>query len=186
MTKVVGFVGSPRKGANTDVLVRAVLAGAAEAGAQTEAYYLNELDIKGCQACEACKERQHCVLEDDMQPLYKAIAEADAVVIGSPIYAAYLTGQTKLFLDRWYAFFDRELISRMPKDKRFALIVTYGDEGDDVYSAAIDSLTPIIQLTSPASIETLVFPGTKDKDSAARNPDILRRAHELGRRLVGG
>lgn len=44
--KVVGIVGSPRKGGNTDVLVEAVLDGCERAGAQTEKIRLDDLEIK--------------------------------------------------------------------------------------------------------------------------------------------
>ncbi len=185
MARVIGSVGSPRKGGNTDTLVKAVLAGAAEEHAETCIYYLNDLSIRGCQACEACKDEQACAIDDDMKPIYKEIVEADGIVIGSPIYAAYFSGQTKLFSDRCYAFFDRDLARWLPKGKRFALIVTYGDEGDEVYNSAIEGLTAIVQLTSPAWLETLILSGTTDKDSAARNLDIMRRAHLLGQRLAG-
>jgi multimeric flavodoxin WrbA len=48
---VVGFVGSPRKGMNTDTLVGRVLEGAKSVGADIEKIYLNDLEIKPCQAC---------------------------------------------------------------------------------------------------------------------------------------
>ncbi len=185
MAKVIGFVGSPRKGGNTDTLVQAVLAGAADKGAETKIYYLNDLAIKGCQGCEACKDDQACATDDEMQPIYKEIIEADGIVIGSPIYAAYLSGQTKLFMDRWYAFFDRDLVSWLPQGKRFVLVITYGDEGDEVYNSVVVSLGTLVRMTSPELLEILVLSGTEDKDSASRNRDILRRARLLGYRLAG-
>jgi hypothetical protein len=42
--KVLGIVGSPRRGGNTETLVDEVLAGAAEAGALTEKVVLSKLD----------------------------------------------------------------------------------------------------------------------------------------------
>ena len=49
--KVVGMIGSPRKGMNTDTLVTRVLEGAKAVGAETEKIYLNDLNIMPCQAC---------------------------------------------------------------------------------------------------------------------------------------
>lgn len=46
--KVVGIVGSPRRGSNTEILVEQVLAGAAAAGAETQIFRLNDLNIRGC------------------------------------------------------------------------------------------------------------------------------------------
>jgi len=56
--KVVGFVGSPRRDGNTDVLVRKILQGAASQGAQTKVFYLNEMDFKGCQGGAARANRK--------------------------------------------------------------------------------------------------------------------------------
>ncbi len=41
---VIGIVGSPRKGFNTDTLVQAVLDGAKDEGTQATKYYLTDLN----------------------------------------------------------------------------------------------------------------------------------------------
>ena len=53
--KIIGINASPRKNANTQTLVEAVLNGAAKKGAQTRLVNLRELDIHGCIGCEGCK-----------------------------------------------------------------------------------------------------------------------------------
>ncbi|MGB9826100.1 MAG: flavodoxin family protein, partial [Desulfofundulus sp.] len=89
--KVVGIIGSPRRGGNTETLVERVLAGAAAAGAETQVFRLNEMNIRGCQACYYCKEHGRCRQEDDMVQIYRALLEADGIVLGSPIYMGYVT-----------------------------------------------------------------------------------------------
>ncbi|HJJ59455.1 MAG TPA: NAD(P)H-dependent oxidoreductase, partial [Methanocorpusculum sp.] len=54
MTKVIGIVGSARKG-NGLALTKAALEGAAEAGAETELIRLADLQIKPCLDCGYCK-----------------------------------------------------------------------------------------------------------------------------------
>ena len=53
--KIIGINASPRKKANTQTLVAAILAGAEEKGATTRMVNLRELDINGCLGCEGCK-----------------------------------------------------------------------------------------------------------------------------------
>ena len=67
--RVLGIVGSPRRGGNTEVLVDEVLAAAAEAGALVEKVVLNELDILPCQACDDCQASGRCVQQDDLPAL---------------------------------------------------------------------------------------------------------------------
>jgi len=70
--KITGFVGSPRKGGNTDVLVRQALSGAEEGGAATRLVYLNDVAFRDCQGCWFCKRAGACRLNDGMEELYEA------------------------------------------------------------------------------------------------------------------
>ncbi|MBQ6352033.1 MAG: flavodoxin family protein, partial [Lentisphaeria bacterium] len=56
--KVLAINGGPRKNWNTDSLLKAVLDGAAAAGAETEMVYLYDLKFRGCVSCLACKLRK--------------------------------------------------------------------------------------------------------------------------------
>ncbi|WP_319378687.1 flavodoxin family protein [uncultured Methanocorpusculum sp.] len=99
---IIGFIGSYRKGGNTDTAVRTVLEGAMNLGADVEAVYLNDYTITDCIGCEACKTTFECVIRDDMQKIYAKIMEADGVVIGSPTYFYNVTGIIKKMIDRLY------------------------------------------------------------------------------------
>ena len=72
------------KGMNTDTLVAAALAGARSAGAVTEKIYLNDLDIRPCQACDESPAPDHCRYHNGMDVVYEAIETADGLVIGTP------------------------------------------------------------------------------------------------------
>ena len=56
--KIIAINGSPRKGWNTDILLKKALEGAASAGAETEMVYLYDLKFRGCISCMACKLRK--------------------------------------------------------------------------------------------------------------------------------
>jgi len=98
--KITGFVGSPRKGGNTDVLVRQALSGAEEGGAATRLVYLNDVAFRDCQGCGFCKRAGACRLNDGMEELYEAIRESDGIIVGSPVYFADITPETKALIDR--------------------------------------------------------------------------------------
>ena len=53
--RVIGINASPRKKANTQTLVEAILSGAEEKGAETNLVNLSESKLTGCLGCEACK-----------------------------------------------------------------------------------------------------------------------------------
>lgn len=101
--KAIGFIGSPRKTGNTAWAVNKILEGAKKAGAETEAFYSGDLTLTPCQGCLDCVKSNRCAITDDMQKLYDALKQADALVLGSPVYMGQMSAQAKLFTDRLFA-----------------------------------------------------------------------------------
>jgi len=102
--KIIGFVASPHKEGNTAWIVNKILEGARDQGAETQSWYFSDLDIKPCQGCLGChKGDRGCIVNDDMQKLYGAIEQADAIVLGAPIYMGQMSAQAKIFTDRLFA-----------------------------------------------------------------------------------
>lgn len=102
--KVLGIVGSPRKGGNTEIMVEEALAAAREDGAETDIFLLYDKTIAGCDGCHSCFETGKCRINDDMQSLYTKMEEADAILFGSPVYFHYVTAQAKAVIDRTFCY----------------------------------------------------------------------------------
>ncbi len=103
--KILAFNGSPRKEWNTATLLNKALEGAASQGATTELFHIYDLNYKGCISCFACKiiggkSYGKCPIQDDLAPIFKQIEEADAIILGSPIYFGRVTGEMASFMDR--------------------------------------------------------------------------------------
>ena len=124
--------GSPRKNSTTAKLLKKALEGAASQGAEVEFIQLNQLSIKGCQGCFACKKRGgksygRCAQKDDMTPLYEKLEQAKAFFLGSPIYFGTITASAKAFVERLYPYLNyRDLSSNFPKKINTGLIYTMG------------------------------------------------------------
>ncbi|MHB9294753.1 hypothetical protein PilKf_00480 [Pillotina sp. SPG140] len=104
--KVIAINGSPRKEANTAKLLHAVLEGAQSSGAETELIHLIDINYQGCISCFACKRKEtpyigSCALHDGLTPVLEKAMEADAVVLGSPIYIGDVTGMMRSFIERF-------------------------------------------------------------------------------------
>ena len=104
--KAIGINGSPRKGWNTETLVKRALEGAASVGAETELIQLYAEPIKGCLECFACKRKGNktgglCAIRDNLRPLLEKVLAADVVIIGSPNYFGYPSGMVRSFLERF-------------------------------------------------------------------------------------
>jgi multimeric flavodoxin WrbA len=130
---VFGINGSPRKKWNTSTLLMKSLEGAASQGADTELIHLYDLDYKGCKSCFACKiidgpHNGKCALKDDLSLILKRIEkEADAIIIGTPIYFGSMTGEMRSFLERLLfpmIQYSQPFISTFPRKINTAVIYT--------------------------------------------------------------
>ena len=93
--------GSPRKKGLISQMLRIFHEQAIASGIEVTEVYANDLQIKPCMGCMACRSKRHCVLpEDDAQRVLKLIEQADAIVIGAPCYWGNIPGQLKLLFDR--------------------------------------------------------------------------------------
>jgi len=101
MHRILGIVGSPRPGGNTEFLMDRLLAAAQAEGAETRIYTLAAKTIAPCIDCRGCTDRQpYCTQSDDMQPLYDHMLWADAIVFGTPVYMGTISAQLKAVFDR--------------------------------------------------------------------------------------
>lgn len=106
MTKIMIINGSPRKNFNTAKMLKEATRGAEDAGAEVEYVNLYDITYKGCISCLICKrkgiEQQGlCFYKDDLRPLLEKCLNADAIIIGSPVYHSYPTGMMRSFLERF-------------------------------------------------------------------------------------
>ena len=97
--------GSPRKKWNTDQALDKAMEGAASLGFETEKVHLYDQEYKGCVSCFACKIKNSktnglCAVKDALRPILEKAHEADVIIIGSPVYYSYPTGQMRSFLER--------------------------------------------------------------------------------------
>ncbi|WP_440948662.1 flavodoxin family protein [Methanosarcina sp. T3] len=130
--KVIAINGSPRKKWNTATLLEKALEGAASEGAETEIIHLYDLDFKGCTSCFACKLKGgksygKCAMKDELTPVLERLDDADAVILGSPIYLGNLTGEMRSFMERYvfpYLVYSNDLPSLYPKNIPIGFIYT--------------------------------------------------------------
>ncbi len=99
--KVVGINGSSRKDGNTALLIKTVFEELHKAGIDTELIQLAEADIQPCKACFACRGKGNCVCTGDaFCDIFRRMAEADGILLGSPVYSADVSAKMKAFLER--------------------------------------------------------------------------------------
>ena len=124
---VIGFSsGGVGRESNADRMVKAILE---KSGHDTEFVKLTELNYSACKGCvQLCAGPQVCRLEDDLLPYYQKLKEADAVVLGSPIYFGSINATMLAFLERFFGYRHVDLVIQK---KPFVLALSGGGRSLD-------------------------------------------------------
>ena len=173
--KILAIHGSPRTiSSTTRKLAGLVLEGAAEAGAETEMIDLTDHAVIPCTACEACSLNGICVHNDGVPNLVARMQEADAIILGSPVYIDNISGQMKVFFDRLADAIHYQVLAG-----KFGCSVatTYESGGDDVI-AYLNHVLNYLGIISVGGISV----ATGGKTEAVGENEETARA--LGRKLA--
>lgn len=188
--RVLCIYGSPRVHGNTDGLMDAFAEGVEAAGGTAERVYLRNLKISPCREIYACRDKGRCALQDDMQPLYEALRDADAIALASPIMFYSVSAHTKAFMDRCQAFWcvkylRKETVnrSRLPARKGVFLSVG-GSRGQKIFDGALLSFRYFLDTLDAAPWKWLTYREVDEKGDIGRHPTALGDARALGAELV--
>ncbi len=182
--------GSPRKKGLISQMLRIFHEQAIASGIEVTEVYANDLQIKPCMGCMACRSKRHCVLpEDDAQRVLALIQQADAIVIGAPCYWGNIPGQLKLL-------FDRIVYGMMRDTPRFPEPLMRGKKAVFISTSTTPWPFNIIMNQSRGAIRALReigrFSGWKIVDTVERggtatrpqlSPRDIRKCHKAFRKL---
>lgn len=182
--KVLGFTGSPRNNGNTEILVKTALEGADDAGADTEVFNLSNMSINPCKACMHCKENEgKCGTLDDMQNIYKKIQDADAFILGTPVYMWQMTAQAKLFTDRLYANFGTGFEEKYGK-KDMALIFSQGNPDENLFKEYFNYTRDMFNFLGYNVTALLSTTGNAIPGAVKDKKDVMENARKIGQNLA--
>jgi len=186
--KALAICGSARPRGNTALLLRKVLEGAQAAGATTELVFPSELELRGCLGCGACKApgASGCVIEDDMQGLYRKLEQANLWVMGTPVYWFHVSAHLKAVIDRLYALFtfDGEYHRRLEGERRGVAVVVQEARNDEGAREVAAYLERVMSACGAQSAGSLVGARLRDEGAAAEREDLMEEATALGATAV--
>jgi multimeric flavodoxin WrbA len=175
--KIIALAGSPRKNGNSDTLLNESIKALEAKNSVVEKFYLDDLEVKPCIACDSCKNHPEnkCIHDDDMQLLGQKLAQADLWLIATPIYWWGPTAQLKLVIDRWYSLYREYNLA----GKKAAIIITMGDTE---YQTAIPTILMFEMAFSYLKMDSnqpLVVTA-HDKNDVANDKVLLEKAYNYG------
>nr|WP_318682880.1 flavodoxin family protein [uncultured Acetatifactor sp.] len=100
--KVLMINGSPRINGNTSIALKEMEQVFVQEGIETDIVQVGNKNIRGCIACNSCREKGRCIFDDEVNQLAPKFQTADGLVIASPVYYASANATLIACLDRLF------------------------------------------------------------------------------------
>lgn len=148
-------------------------------GIETELIHVGNQDVRGCIACRKCRELGKCVFDDVVNEVAPKLAEADAFVIGAPVYYSSPAGGAISFMDR--LFFSTFTVDKTMKVG--AAVVTCRRGGN---TASFDVLNKYFSISgmpiASSQYWNMVYGGSAEE--VLKDAEGLQTMRTLGRNMA--
>jgi multimeric flavodoxin WrbA len=188
--KIVCVLGSPRRNGNSSTLAQAVCEQIGSPGSNVQTVYLNGLGYKGCQACMVCKTKlDRCVLVDDLTEVLAAVAEADVLILATPVYFGDVPSQMKGFIDRMYSYLvpdyrTNQEKSRLRAGKKLVFIQVQGRPDESKFADVFPRYEEFFDWYGFTERHLVRGWGLREPGEVKGREDVMTQAREVARRIV--
>jgi len=187
--KILILLGSPKKNGNTAILVDWFCKGLRTKNPAIEIIHTAFLKYKsnGCLACRACQKLKEyeCVVDDEAKPVLRKMAEADIIVMATPLYFFGASAQLKLIFDRMFSLYkwnnEAKTMQTALKGKTLVLIASAFED------VGLDALEKPFVLTAEYTgmkFESLLVPNAGISGAVKDNKEIKNKVIAFGGRIV--
>ena len=172
------LTGSPRKGSNTDILAKAFADGARD-NHNVETISVCDCKVGPCVGCNSCftREGNKCFQNDSMSEIYVKMANADMLVVASPVYFYGISAQLKNIIDRCHTPMRKNF-----KIKNTALLLVAGSSKPCVFDAIVKQYELIVDYFHFEDKGRVLVGGVNDKGAIVGREE-LKEAYLLGKKL---
>jgi multimeric flavodoxin WrbA len=187
LMKVLGIMGSPRIGGNTDLLLQHALEGARSQGAEIEKISVDKMNIQPCREYYHCLKDGNCSIRDDMHGIYIKLVEADIVIVASPMFFYCITAQLKALIDRCQALWSRRYFLKRNvgrPGRKCAFIGIGATRGKNLFEGPILVMKYFSKALDAEYAGELLIRGVDQKAAIKDHPTALQEAYHLGKKLA--
>lgn len=184
------LIGSPRKNGNTEYMADKVIEGIMENNDKVNLnkLYLSKMNISPCIACGVCEKEPFCILEDEMQDIYKYIKECDVIMVASPLYFCSVSAQAKACIDRCQMYFNNRVFRKTPiitgDNKKIGIAIS---SGGSKYPNQFDCLEMTMKFFFTeinADFTAKLYATETDKKHVKEQTSVISEAYEIGRSIA--
>jgi multimeric flavodoxin WrbA len=184
---ILALAGSPRRRGNTERLLDAVIAAAAEQGVQSEKVMVRNLKISPCLEIYECAKTGHCAINDEMNALYPKLLQAGVIIMASPIFFYGPPAQLKAVIDRCQALWSRKYILKQSPGRppgKGVLISAAASGGARLFEGLLLTARYFFDTLDIKLEHELLVRGVDEAGAVDDKADVLDQARQLGRDLA--
>ena len=178
--KVLLINGSPHAKGSTYTALNEVAVTLEKEGIETKMIHIGNQAIRGCIACAKCREIGHCVFDDAVNDVAEKFANADGLVVGSPVYYASANATLVAFLDRLFYSSARQFDKTM---KVGAAVVSARRGGN---TATFDELNKYFTISGMPVVSSQYWNQIhgNNAEDASKDAEGLQTMRTLGRNMA--
>jgi len=182
MKKIVLIDASQRERANSEIIVKRIAA--ALSGVEVHVLHMKKQNCQYCTGCDICQKSEAliCSRKDDITKLLPHIDTCDAILITSPVYDHQMSSLAKLFIERFYAFYNpkAENTSSVTKRKKKAAFVMCCWTGDkEIYKKYAEWTLEGFWQIDAIDTKVEIFNGINEREEILDRPDYLTKVQEI-------
>ena len=187
--KITCLLGSPRRNGNSATIARRFIDTAENLGAKVQTFALNEMKIRGCQACMACKTKlDHCALKDDLTQVLDDIRDSDVLVLATPTYFHDISSQMKTFIDRIYSYYVPNFLTapvpgRLPVGKQLVFIQTQAQPDSNLFAEVFPKYELFFKRLGFEKNHLIRACGVSAPEDVSKREEILNEAEAAARQI---
>lgn len=169
------LVGSMRRNGNTQALARRFAEGAGRDN-EVEIVSVSDFVVNPCTGCNYCygSEGNRCRQDDGMSEIYAKLAEADVIVVASPVYFYGISASLKAVVDRLHTPMRKTF-----RVKGLSLLLVGATELPDLFDSIIAQYELVLRFFGLEDLGRVLVGGVKDEGDI-EGSKALDEAYELG------
>jgi NAD(P)H-dependent FMN reductase len=188
--KIVAVYGSPRKKGNTGLLLDRFIQGVKIPSSKTGAdivvkkIVVCDLDISPCRGCRNCSRTGECIVEDDMQGIYKELVEADFLAVASPVFFTTVSGYLKALIDRCQRFWSLKYEHKkkiITKKRKGIFISTAGSDFKDIFDCPRKVIRAFFDVLYVDYLCDFVFNSVDEQGDILKNTEAMDALFSFGK-----
>ena len=187
--EVLVIHGSPRSKGNTDLMVERLVEGIRQRDMDSfdigiEHIFAKKVDVSPCRECCNCSRTGECVVQDDMQGMYKLLLDCDLLVVSSPVFFTTVSGYLKAIIDRCQRFWSLKYEHKkkiIKKQRNGIFIAAAGSGSKDIFDCAKKVIRALFDVLYIDYLKDFTFNQVDAKGDILMNREAIEKLYDFGR-----